>query len=59
VVSGLALQLIDVKLNGRCSILFHLLVAAGVWHTGITQPEGSALELQDVVLPAGPLVLSH
>ena len=34
-ISGLARQLRLMKLNSRCSILFHLLVPGGKWQTVI------------------------
>ena len=35
---GFPLQLIEIKLNILCSILFHLLVPGGKWHTRIIRP---------------------
>ena len=41
-ISGLARQLRLMKLNRRCSILFHLLVPGGKWQTWICRPVWSA-----------------
>ena len=46
----LALQFIEMKLNGRCSILFHLLVPGGMWHTLITNPKEAPSNYKDVVV---------
>jgi len=40
--SGLPLQFMVMKLNRRCSILFHLLVPGGRWRTAISRPVSSA-----------------
>src|SRR5688572_25639560 len=36
------------KLKSRCSILFHLLVPGGKWHTAILRPRSSASSCSDV-----------
>ena len=45
---GLPRQLVEMKLNRRCSILFHLLVPGGKWQTAICRPVliGEALQLE-------------
>ena len=39
---GLPRQLVEMKLNSRCSILFYLLVPGGKWQTWISRPVWSA-----------------
>ena len=46
--SGLARQLRLMKLNRRCSILFHLLVPGGKWQTWIVRPVSSARRCSSV-----------
>ncbi len=41
-VSGRARQFLEMKLNSRCSILFHLEVPGGRWHTVTARPVSSA-----------------
>ena len=41
-VTGLPLQLMVMWENSRCSILFHLEVPGGKWHTAIAKPVSAA-----------------
>src|ERR1700677_4122818 len=41
-IKGLPRQLIEMWENKRCSILFHLLVPGGRWHTVIARPVSAA-----------------
>ena len=41
-VSGLPRQFIEIAEKSRCSILFHLLVPGGKWHTVMSSPVWAA-----------------
>ena len=47
-VRGLPRQFIEMWLNSRCSILFHLLVPGGRWHTVMVSPVSSARRANSV-----------